>query len=473
MRARAANRACLATCATWALLMLAPNSLAQSRPTGAQPIASGAPATRPARSQVPITFAKSGGKASVELAAAHAVYGEVVLRAFGRVWSPPVTARFQHIDDVPTWTAEFDAPAVRTPTVFAVARAKPADATADVLAELVVYPDRNLPWDKKTLLIGVRAPKWFSQWARAAGVPGQWFDGKTPATLPALRPDQRRLLIVGRSQAQAQYAEFRQRPWRRAFNILVLEAPWMPAEHAPLQLKPSNMRGPLAALNSWRWARPLEFSEFRAPNRIVCNRWAVVDTETRVPPLEVVGELSAEPWTMLSGIPWQEQLGRREQADDLLLEVLKAAAVFAPSIETRRKAVPVYPEKIVYDPRTMAYCPALACTTDDEKAADTARLLIADFRGPAPAPQDVPDRLSAAVKTLGPKDRLLLLGDDPALDRCEWLGLDREKKTIKRNDVIWLADDQPWDKTYEIPLMRKLTELGVPLAPPAQREKEK
>ena len=70
------------------------------------------------------------------------------------------------------------------------------------------------------------------------------------------------------------------------------------------------------------------------------------------------------------------------------------------------------------------------------------------------------------------KDRLLLLGDDPILDQWKWLKLDREKKTIGRPVVVWLQDDQPWKKTYEIPLMLKLTELGVPLAPPEEQEKK-
>ena len=72
---------------------------------------------------------------------------------------------------------------------------------------------------------------------------------------------------------------------------------------------------------------------------------------------------------------------------------------------------------------------------------------------------------------MGNKDRLLLIGDNPILDQWKWLKLDREKKTTHRPEAIWIEDDQPWDNTYEIPLLLKLTELGVPLTPPEPQEK--
>jgi len=40
--------------------------------------------------------------------------------------------------------------------------------------------------------------------------------------------------------------------------------------------------------------------------------------------------------------------------------------------------------------------------------------------------------------------------------------------------VVWLSDDElPPSKDNQIRLMLKLTELGVPLAPPSQQEEKK
>ena len=58
----------------------------------------------------------------------------------------------------------------------------------------------------------------------------------------------------------------------------------------------------------------------------------------------------------------------------------------------------------------------------------------------------------------------LILGDDPMLDEREELKLDREKKRIGCNGVVWLPDDElPPSGDSQIRLMLKLTELGVAL----------
>jgi hypothetical protein len=214
----------------------------------------------------------------------------------------------------------------------------------------------------------------------------------------------------------------------------------------------------------------LSFSHYQAANRILCNRWSWIE-QGSVPPLEIVGKLQTGPWAVLNGIPWQEQLGRRAEADELLLEVMKAAARFSPKVETIRQGTLLYPEKVTYDPRTMAYCPALACMTHDEKPAG-GRVLIVDLRGNGPIPMDCLEKWTTHANDMNEDDRLLVLGDDPILDQWEWLKLDRTKKTMGRPRVVWLEDDQPWDRTFEIPLMLKLTALGVPLAPPEQEEKK-
>jgi hypothetical protein len=60
------------------------------------------------------------------------------------------------------------------------------------------------------------------------------------------------------------------------------------------------------------------------------------------------------------------------------------------------------------------------------------------------------------------------------LDEWEWPKLDLAKETIHRPEVVWLSDDElPPSKDSQVRLMVKLTELGVPLAPPGEEEKKK
>jgi len=186
-------------------------------------------------------------------------------------------------------------------------------------------------------------------------------------------------------------------------------------------------------------------------------------------PLEVVGDLRKGPWVGLVGVSWPDQLGRREEADALFLAVIKAVTDFAPEVEVVRQGTLLHPEKASYDPRTMAYCPALACMAVRATGAK-ARVLVVDLRGDNPLPSERLEHFKKQTEAMTQVDRLLVLGDDPVLDKCDWLKLDHTRKVMRRSGVIWLQDDRSWHSTYEIPLMLKLTELGISLVPPAQQK---
>ncbi len=369
-------------------------------------------------------------------------------------------------------------PTVRVPTVFTIVSPSYSNR---LLGELVAYPDRNVDWDSKITLYSCGVPSWFDQWADAVGLPLKRIPCTElqEATLVPTEGDGKSLLILGCKSAGNNLADTLRLTRDKKANVIILDAAWLFPGRTTLKLRPGDFLGPLASLNTQTWAKPLSFSRLRIPNRILCNRWALAETfpipsrnrAMPVLPLEVIGFLNAGFWVTVSGIPWQEQLGRREQADELLLEVLKAAATFAPKVETLRQGILLYPEKVVYDPKTMGYCPALACIAQNNDTVDAARVLIVDLRGDCSPPPDILDHLTAQVKNMGNQDRLLLIGDDPILDEWKWLKLDREKKIAHQPEVVWIEDDHPWDNTYEIPLMLKLTTLGVPLAPPEPQEK--
>jgi hypothetical protein len=462
-------RPLLALLAAWFVLAtVSPaGAFAQSKPAdtataATQPDSSAASAPAASRN-VPVHFARSGRKVTIEQPLTfNRPIKTAILRAYGRTWTEP----FAVVSDGMVLKMAVTAPKVRVPTVFSVTWPEPPYPP---FSEVVAYPDRDVEWDRKVMLLAAGAPRWFEQWAKAVGLPAHCSNGSTPTTLPALLPDSRCLVLVGLTSAGKSLREFSKTWQRPAFNVLVLEARWLSPWRESLDVAPDKMRGSLAPLRTQKWVKPLSFSHYQAANRILCNRWSWIE-QGSVPPLEIVGKLQTGPWAVLNGIPWQEQLGRRAEADELLLEVMKAAAGFSPKVETIRQGTLLYPEKVVYDPRTMGYCPALACMTDEESTGG--RVLIVDLRGPGPVSTDRPEKWTTHANAMTQNDRLLVLGDDPILDRWEWLKLDRTKKTVGRPRVIWLEDDQAWDKTYEIPLMLKLTELGVPLAPPEQKEKE-
>ena len=470
----------LAVCGLWiafiSILSSAVVKAQTTRPATTQPDTS-AEVEPAAPRNAPVHFARSGHEIEIEQPLTfNRPIKTAVLRAFGRTWTEPFGVGGNGM----VLKMKLTVPEVRVPTVFSVTWPEPPYLP---FAELVAYPDRDVNWDKKLTVYSCGAPAWFDQWAAAVGLPvKKVVEGELPsAKLAPDEEDGRSLLILGASAAGRTAAEMMDRLRDKLPNAVVLNAAWMSPAGELIEVRPAGFKNALAPLAAQTWAKPLKFSDFLHPNRIICNRWALtacVPVQVRggtmpVPPMEIVGALQRGPWVALIGLNWPEQLGRREEADVLLLETLRATAGFRPPIEMVRQGELLHPDKVIYNPRRMAYCPALACLGPGVDVAGASRVLILDLRSPECVTDDQLEYFKTRVGGMTEKDRLLVLGDDPILDRWEWLKIDRTNNSLNRPGAVWLADDRPWNETYEIPLMLKLTELGVPLVPAGQKEKQK
>lgn len=416
-----------------------------------------------AGAELPVTFARSGSEVVVPV---HDVppMAKVVLTAFGRKWSGPL-----EVDRRPAGaTAKFKAPEVRVPTVFALASA--AD-TKRVLAELVVYPARPVEWDKHVVLHAVGAPQWFDQWSQATGLPVEKVKNAAQAgrQQQAPRAEDRRLLILGRDQAGRTAADLIKLTRRCQMNLLVLDAGWFGRREAPKEpagVRPEQMAGELADLQRQRWPLPPSFRSHRLPWPGLCNRWFWIGGDDG-PLLEDIGGAAFGRRVVLSYLPWQQQLGRCEMADELLRTVLRAAA--RPWPESRRSARPV---EIVDPPMTEEAKKArpvlTAAVTPPERSGVTFHspakpVLVLDLRGEQPPGDGIAKKLAYLQSTAGVESPLLILGDDPLLDRWQWLRLRRHKKRkIGVPFATWLPHDVlPPPVAAQVQLMGKLSELGV------------
>jgi len=446
-------------------------AVAQSQPAHTPLDSAAAQTTQAFRPQVRTTFARSASKAGVMIGPINLPSMELDLRAYGRVWATRMALREKDV-----FTAEFDVPVVRVPTVFSVT---PALLPNTELARIVAYPDRDIAWDKKIILYSLDAPPWFIQWAAATGLPVKQvglFD--KPVAESERDTDTKALILVGRSTAGKDLTDVARLVENTRINVLVLEADWLGDAAGPVEVGGGQMRGDLLVITGKQtWAGGLEFRSHRQPCGTIANRWAWIADRDGLPLVEAIAAGTAPPEAarsvVLSYLSWAEQLGRREEADELLRATLVAAAEASVLDVAWRSLNFVHPkrDKIDYKDR-----PVLAA------AASTVRLIIfkdlpwlvhvVDVRGTDRLPEGLREELKALESRVGADaESWLILGDDPMLDEWEWLKLDRAKKTIHRPGVVWLSDDElPPSKENQIRLMLTLTELGVPLAPPDQEE---
>jgi hypothetical protein len=469
-------------------LMWTAAAWAQSRPTGTPPATAAAPASRPAAVETPRTwFGRSGKTVTVEFAQARAPMDHAALLAFGRSWTDAVATRKQGVGFV----ADFKVPAVRVPTVFTVAN---PDQPNQWVGELVAYPDRDVEWDKKITLYSCGAPEWFRQWASATGLPvNQVAVADLPAaTLSAAEEKGVSLLILGRPAAGKNVADVAKLAGDKKINVVVLEAAWFGKAAGPAAIAPAEMSGGLAEVERQHWPQPLKFSSHRRPWPGIANRRAWIADETGLP---LVEELLLPPsravwaWAAdapvdqtwkpeaqigVSYVPWDQQLGRREQADELLQQILISATK---NVKPRPWAgvLVYYPER--ESKKLDAVLAAAPLAPGAIGVANQPRVWMIDLRGenlPQTESFDKSARFLAGLAGRpGGRERLLILGDDKMLDEWEWLKLDRAKKTINRPGVVWMQGDElPPSRDNQIRLMLKLTELGVPLAAPEKGETE-
>jgi len=440
------------------------------------PWAVAVPATLATGPQVPVTFVRSGCKAVIKNPMTfNRLVKQVALSAFGRTWTEAALSFDKGMDH---YQFETTVPAVRVPTVFSVT---PTDAPPFELCQIVAYPDRDVVWDEKIVLYSCGAPAWFDQWATATGLPSKAIKPAelSTAELGQVGEDTKTLLILGRSAAGGELAHAVKLAKEKAVTILVLDAEWFGNAAEAAAVGGGQMRGDLLAITGKQmWAIPLEFRSHRQPCGIIANRWAWIADRDGLPLVEAVAVAGSPPAAMrpvvLSYLPWAEQLGRREEADELLRATLVAAAEASLSDVPWRCLNFVHPKRDKIERKDRPVLAAVASTLDAFKDLPWP-VHVVDVRGTDRLPEELREELKALESRVGADaESLLILGNDRMLDEWQWLKLDRAKKQIGAAGVQWLPDDElPPSKENQIRLMLTLTELGVPLAPPDQEEERK
>jgi len=404
---------------------------------------------------VPITFARSGQPVRAELTMVSRPVEAVVLRAFGRMWSPPAP-----VSTHPAglgWEAQLAVPQVRVPTVFDIVTAGPAGTPPIVLGQIVAYPPGDAKWDRDIQLVCCGSPRWFDQWTHAVGLAVSQVGSPADVDTMVGRGKQpyRTLLILGRSTAGAGPGQVLPRRSPRPCNVLVLEAEWLGPTAGPVDVSAAQAEGGLAGLAKERWPMPLRFPTHQGYSTVLANRWCwlaggEVPLVEQLQPPAPAGRSPALGALVVSYLPWAQQLGRSEPADRLLLELLKSAAM-ANAAELGGSLAWALPGEEA--PRGDRVLAAAAWAADPVDAT----VLVLDLRADRfadPPPHKPPPQAGKM---------LLVLGDDPRLQDLSWLGIDHAKMTVAVPGVTWLSDDQlPLPPGGELRLMQTLTQLGVP-----------
>ncbi len=471
----------LAKLAVTAMLVVSQTAVAQ-KPAADEPEDA---ASEPAVAQELILFARSDANVAVSFSPAKAPKKKLVLRAYGRVWGKETGRKAAKDKLVEGVEVSFIAPSVRVPTVFVIT---PSESPESVLGEVVVYPNRDIDWEKKIVLYAAEGPKWFADWARATGLPVTWLarNAKLPSDLLKLKKDQRALLILGSPMAGKDLSDMVKLWGDASVNVLVLNADWFGRTAGAVSVQPNQTLGGLAEIARQRWPQPLKFLSHRGPWPGIANRWAWVTGEDGLPLVEYVWPLSEKPAhpIVLSYAQWESRLGRSETADSVLLSLLSAAANAQPPRSSYHAvsicgyhgvSITAWPADVRRkggDGLTRPFeasRPVLSTILNDPPVTDMGpqKIDILDLRGTTTLSEKERESLEKMPR------RLLILGDDKILDEWKWLKLNRAKKTIDRPEVVWLSDDEfPPSKDNQIRLMLKLTELGVPLMPPGTEEKK-
>ena len=404
----------------------------------------------------PIMFARSGGEVVYTLKVdAQPLPESVTVRAYGRNWSELIPV----VDGV----VRVVIPPVRSAVVFSVAL--PGDPSV-VFGELIAYPDGARPLPGKGIRIYTNGtPAWFDQWSRAVGIVVQ---PKSPEQvrgrrLPAVDVDGE-LLVIGVEGAGESIADTLRLAEKAQCNVLVLAAPWYgPPRPQEIIVEPGNMRGVLATIAAQSWPKPPVFRGANGAPGVVMNRSFWITGE-HGPLVERLGARPNQRPVVVSYLPWAQQLGRNEVADELLLEVLRIAAGSLPEPRPLRRMIVLSADTDLGAPeRTI-----LAAASRATPAGDGVDILtVLDLRGDTTWPPRHRRALAELEVQVSPTDPLLILGDDRLLDTWSWLRMDRKKQRIKeRPGLTWLQKDTiPPSAPARLRLMDVLTNYGVPLAP--------
>ncbi len=445
----------------YAILLILPVTLptvivnAQSPPGEDRPAAT----TQPAVVEPWCNFGRSGKTMSVRVWPFKGFDSNtVVLRAFGRVWTKPAAIRTVKRKA----SVDVALPAVRVPTLFGVT---PPDNPRHV-GQIIVYPDTNVRWDTKRSVHAAGTPAWFDQWVLATGLQVGYPTDAGFKNGWRRSEDNRHVLVLGGRCAGKKFADTLAIAKRHEMNILVLEASWFGGKSGKVAIQPRQMACELAVMREQKWPKPMIFRSGRLPWSPIANRWAWIEGKDYLPLVEEIANPASSQKVVVSYVPWGQQLGRCEAADQTLLAVLSAATEPGRELPPRMADV-LFPSQKVLE-ETKEQRPLLAAASEAWARLSTgdipARTYVIDLRGG----QSPPLEFRKTLKWLGNRDGngagLLILGDDPLLDNWKWVKIDRKKRVSKRVGIVWLPDDAlPPSKNTQIRLMLKLTELGIPL----------
>jgi hypothetical protein len=416
--------------------------------------------------ELPIVFARSDQKVTflVEGDDGKAI-GNAVLWTFGQRWGEPIEVR--------NGAVEMVAPTVRVPVVFRLKATR--DSKID-LGELVVYPERPpVRWDKNTQLVTVGTPDWFDTWSEAVGLPITKFKGLELLGVGNWRMREKSaLLVIGGKATQNDLTTIGRIAAEYEINVLVLKTDWFTANETTRRkviLSPKCAVGPLADLQAQTWSLP---PVFRQHLLCISNRqtWIAGPEHPLVEEIRGRQKENESLRTVFSYLPWQQQLGRTEMADELLLRLLTETAKGAKDrLPLDGRWCLLYPT--AKDIRTGEYpvlaaaMESMAASVGSETESTKIRAYVLDLRGKTSPPSDFFDG-AGDIKTIeariSARSTLLILGDDPALDTWKWLKLDRSHHRSPQPGVLWWPDSSlPPSINSQLRLMQLFTEWNIPL----------
>jgi hypothetical protein len=202
-----------------------------------------------------------------------------------------------------------------------------------VYHEAVIYPNQPVAWDDELQVVAVGCPDWFDQWADAAGLPvTKLHDCELLRSGRWRTPDKSVLLVLENNRVCGkEFSAVEQLADEHQARVLVLRADWfgkLQSTERSVVIRPKRLVGPLSDWCRQRWSTTPIFSSCAAPWAEEADRqmWIAGPDGPLVESIRCRREGAGTLQVVLSYLPWQEQLGRCEMADALLLRVLREAA---------------------------------------------------------------------------------------------------------------------------------------------------
>jgi hypothetical protein len=381
---------------------------------------------------IPFALLVAVASVSAETYAAAAARQRFFARSGDELVLPAVEElRFHRIAIPPSAPHTFVMPSVRGPLILTG-----LDHSGRDVAEFVVYPDEVKPGVEPISVKCTGTPIWFEQWADATSRAETSKDPKGASTL----------LVVGAGEAGDRPESVLTLVERYDVKtVLVLEASWygQPTNdpfrwttlHSPYGEKATLPGGGSAVV----------FPNRRRPTPALVNRRPCLVVKGDALILEEL-LLSKEAHVVVSYLPWEAQLGRREEVDALFYSTVQHAARLG------SEPFKSYPDSgvtlqwprsrdVLETERPVVH----ALTSRRSRRKNTVHLV--DLRG-APIQLAKRTQLRAVLR----HRPLVILGTDPMLEAADY----------KQPEVRWIADDAiPPREGARRRLMEELTDAGV------------